>query len=78
MLHAEYMAAKKNYRIIGIYHSHTDCEAVPSDMDQRFAIPELSYPIISVKKRRIDHLHSWEKSSTGCDVFVPEIIRITN
>ncbi|MBD2088859.1 M67 family metallopeptidase [Microcoleus sp. FACHB-1515] len=38
----------RNLNIIGIYHSHPDCEAVPSECDRLAAWPQYSYLIVSV------------------------------
>lgn len=36
--------------IIGIYHSHPDCEPVPSECDRQAAWPQYSYLIVSVRQ----------------------------
>lgn len=65
LLHAESFAEKNNYEIIGIYHSHTDCEAIASVEDADFAIPGISYPIVSIINGQIKELTSWEKIWTN-------------
>lgn len=60
ILYAEFIAAKHAYEIIGFYHSHIDCKAVASEEDSNFAIPGISYPIISVTEGRIEEMFSWE------------------
>jgi proteasome lid subunit RPN8/RPN11 len=77
ILYAEFFAAKENYEIIGIYHSHTDCRAVPSEEDGDYAIPGISYPIISVKEDKIKDFRSWEKlRGKGSETFVQEEIEM--
>ena len=48
MLKAEKEAARQNLDVVGFYHSHADFEAVASKKDRDFALPCLSYPIVSV------------------------------
>ena len=48
LLKAEKEAARQNLDVVGFYHSHADFEAVASKKDRDFAIPCLSYPIVSV------------------------------
>lgn len=77
ILYSEYIAAKRNYEIVGIYHSHTDCEAIPSEEDCSFAIPGISYPIVSVQAGQIKAMFSWEKIwLDGYENFIKEIIEI--
>ena len=79
ILYAEYIAARKDYEIIGIYHSHTDCGAIASQEDSNFAIPGISYPIVSVKGGEIQELLSWEKIFIEeKEIFIKEEIEIEN
>lgn len=79
ILYAEIMAAKKNYDIVGFYHSHIDCQAVASEMDVSYAIPGISYPIVSVKNGQIEDFLSWEKVwINDNEDFIKEIIEIKN
>lgn len=48
MLEAELYARKNKLDIVGIYHSHPDCKAVPSEYDRNHALPIYSYIIVSV------------------------------
>lgn len=60
MLKAEQLARFIKADIIGFYHSHPDCAAVPSEYDRSHALPVYSYIIVSVKKGRADECTSWE------------------
>ncbi|MBM0741322.1 M67 family metallopeptidase [Phormidium sp. CLA17] len=58
--------------IIGIYHSHPDHPAVPSECDRRLAWQHYSYSIISVQQGKATEFYSW-----SLDVnhqFQPEVI----
>jgi proteasome lid subunit RPN8/RPN11 len=52
-------ARKLNLDIIGIYHSHPDHPAIPSEFDREIAWETYSYIIVSVMKGEIEELKSW-------------------
>jgi proteasome lid subunit RPN8/RPN11 len=59
------LAAHKEARaagadIIGYYHSHPDCPAVPSDYDREHAWPGLTYLIVSVEKGTVVDSRTWQ------------------
>lgn len=58
-LKAELYALKSNKDLIGIYHSHPDYPAIPSETDLEFAQEEFSYLILSVDQHRLENLRSW-------------------
>jgi proteasome lid subunit RPN8/RPN11 len=49
----------RSLEIIGIYHSHIDCAAVPSEFDRAGAWPQYSYIIVSVRQGASEDLLSW-------------------
>lgn len=59
MLNAQKEARDRNLDIIGIYHSHPDHPAIPSEMDRAIAWPVYSYIIVSVPKGKAGELRSW-------------------
>lgn len=59
MLNAERLARFIKLDIIGFYHSHPDCAAVPSEYDRSHALPVYSYVIVSVKNGRAEECTSW-------------------
>lgn len=59
MLAAMREARSRNLDVIGIYHSHPDHPAVPSECDRRLAWPQYSYLIVSVEQGRAKACHSW-------------------
>jgi proteasome lid subunit RPN8/RPN11 len=76
-LYAEYLAAKENYEIVGFYHSHVDCDAIASEEDSNFAIPEISYLIVSVKAGQVKNMFSYQKMCLNeTESFVKENIVI--
>lgn len=63
-LRAEQYAAQHGLEFLGIYHSHPDCPAVPSEADLRMAHPDLSYVIVATKAQRFAAVRSWRLNST--------------
>jgi proteasome lid subunit RPN8/RPN11 len=56
---AERYADQNGLNLVGIYHSHPDHPAEPSEHDRRQALPGLSYLIVSVRQGRPRELRSW-------------------
>ena len=56
---AERYAMENNLDLIGVYHSHPDHPAVPSEHDLRFALPNFSYVIVSIVKGEVAATSSW-------------------
>ncbi|MDR1535103.1 MAG: M67 family metallopeptidase [Planctomycetota bacterium] len=56
---AENEAFKQGWDIIGIYHSHPDHPAVPSEYDRENSLPFYSYVIVSVAGGRSDECKSY-------------------
>ena len=59
-LQAECIAQKENLSFLGIYHSHPNRPAVPSEYDQEMAFPWFSYIIISVINKKFKKIRSWQ------------------
>ena len=58
-LKAEQYAQRHDLDLIGVYHSHPDHPAVPSEHDRVAAQPWFSYIIISVGADGIKNVRSW-------------------
>jgi len=72
LLAADEAARDRGLEIIGIWHSHPDHPAVPSETDRAQAWHGWSYVIVSVSSGGVEDLRSWRL--TGAD-FVEERIR---
>lgn len=72
MLEGQRYARDRSLEIIGIYHSHPDHPAVPSQTDQEYAWSQYSYIIVSVHQGSAQDLHSW--SLDDQHTFQPEEI----
>jgi len=59
LLEAEKEARKLGLDVIGVYHSHPDHPAHPSEFDREHAFPWYSYIIVSVAKGEPRDLTSW-------------------
>lgn len=58
-LNAERFAEQNNLDLVGIYHSHPNCPAIPSERDRLWAQPYLSYVIVSVMNSKYADIRSW-------------------
>jgi proteasome lid subunit RPN8/RPN11 len=74
-LEAEKYAELNNLDLLGIYHSHPNHPAVPSEHDRIQAVEFFSYIIISVFDKKIADMKSWRLNSK--DLFESEQI-LTN
>lgn len=52
-------ADKRGLQVLGIYHSHPDVAARPSQFDLDHALPVFSYLIVSVCKGKAVETNSW-------------------
>jgi proteasome lid subunit RPN8/RPN11 len=59
MLGAQRKARDRQLDIIGIYHSHPDHPAIPSEFDRVYAWHQYSYIIVSVQQGKAGVLKSW-------------------
>ena len=74
MLKAQRAARDRTLSIIGIYHSHPNHPAIPSEMDRAIAWAVYSYIIVSVPQGKAADLRSWCLDDTH--QFQPEEIII--
>lgn len=59
MMRGEDEAARRGLDVIGVFHSHPDHVAEPSNMDRDWAWPWYSYVITSVQKAKAAGSRSW-------------------
>lgn len=60
LMRGEKYAREHQADIVGFYHSHPDCPAVPSQFDLDHAWPVYSYVIVSIRQGRSAEIRSWE------------------
>ena len=71
LLQAQKAARSQNLSILGVYHSHPNNTAIPSEFDRAIAWPEYSYLIISLQQQNVEAL-SWQLDDQ--QQFQPEAI----
>lgn len=58
---AEAASEQDGLKIVGFYHSHPDCSAIPSEEDIQHMIAGFSYPILSLQNGGCVTVRSFEK-----------------
>ena len=56
---AEAAARQQGMDLVGIFHSHPDCDAYFSKTDLENSCPWYSFVVLSIKKGRFDHANSF-------------------
>jgi proteasome lid subunit RPN8/RPN11 len=74
LMEAQRYGRDRGWIILGVYHSHPDHPAVPSERDRQLAWSEYSYPILSIVDGKLAALHSWRLSDKG--QFQEEVITV--
>ena len=59
LLAADAEARRRGLDVIGIYHSHPDCDAYFSSTDLKNSCPWYSFVVLSVQQGRYHHANSW-------------------
>lgn len=62
-LKAEQFADGHKLQLLGVYHSHPNHPAVPSEHDRIAALPSFSYIIISLIENQFNDIRSWRLNS---------------
>lgn len=75
MLAAERLAEELGLDVIGVFHSHPDHPAKPSEYDRQMALPWFTYLITSVKAGQAQESRSW-RISEDRDQMVEEAMQI--
>src|SRR4029077_8242086 len=59
LLSADKAARERQMDLIGIYHSHPDCDAYFSKTDLQNSCPWYSFVVLSIQKGEFHHANSW-------------------
>jgi len=59
LLAAQRYCREQSLTLLGIYHSHPNHPAVPSEMDRVLAWPQYTYLILSVQQGRVEDARAW-------------------
>lgn len=65
LLRAQKETRDRGWEILGVFHSHTDAPAQPSEFDRAIAWPEYSYVILSVVAGRAVDWRCWQLDAIG-------------
>jgi proteasome lid subunit RPN8/RPN11 len=60
LLKVQKLARDRNLLIVGIYHSHPDHVAIPSEFDRQIAWPNYSYLIAAVPQGKVSDICAWK------------------
>jgi proteasome lid subunit RPN8/RPN11 len=74
LLAADRAARERNMDLIGIYHSHPDCDAYFSRTDLRNSCPWYSFVVLSVQKGEFHHANSWLPNFDQTEAAKEELI----
>lgn len=74
MLAVQRSARERGLEVIGVFHSHPDHVAVPSECDRTLAWPVYSYIIVSVMAGQVADLKSWRLNDQN--QFEPEPVKM--
>jgi proteasome lid subunit RPN8/RPN11 len=59
LLQADRQARRQGLDLVGIYHSHPDCDAYFSETDLKNSCPWYSFVVLSIRNGEFDHANSW-------------------
>ena len=74
-MRGERHARSRQLDVIGIYHSHPDDMAEPSQFDLDHALPVYSYIIVSVREGKANELLSWQMEDDRARFNAEEILK---
>ena len=74
LLAADKAARERQMDLIGIYHSHPDCDAYFSTTDLKNSCPWYSFVVLSVKSGEFDHANSWLPNFEQTEAAKEELI----
>jgi proteasome lid subunit RPN8/RPN11 len=73
LLAADKAARERNMDLIGIYHSHPDCDAYFSKTDLQNSCPWYSFVVLSIQKGKFHHANSWLPNVEQTDAAKEEL-----
>ena len=74
LLAADKAARERHMDLIGIYHSHPDCDAYFSTTDLQNSCPWYSFVVLSIQKGEFHHANSWLPNVDQTDAAKEELI----
>ena len=74
LLAADRAARERQMDLIGIYHSHPDCDAYFSTTDLQNSCPWYSFVVLSIQKGEFHHANSWLPNVDQTEAAKEELI----
>lgn len=74
LLAADRAARAKGLDLIGIFHSHPDCDAYFSETDLKNSCPWYSFVVLSIQNGKFDHAKSFLPDADGASAENEELI----
>ena len=74
LLAADKVAREHKMDLIGIYHSHPDCDAYFSTTDLQNSCPWYSFVVLSIQKGEFNHANSWLPNVDQTEAAKEELI----
>lgn len=74
LLFAEREARKNGMDLIGIFHSHPDCDAYFSKTDLENSCPWYSFVVLSIQKGEFHHANSWLPNMDQTEAAKEELV----
>jgi proteasome lid subunit RPN8/RPN11 len=74
LLAADRAARDRGMDLIGIYHSHPDCDAYFSQTDLKNSCPWYSFVVLSVRNGEFHHANSWLPNAEQTEAAKEELI----
>jgi len=74
LLAADKAAREQKMDLIGIYHSHPDCDAYFSRTDLQNSCPWYSFVVLSIQKGEFHHANSWLPNFDQTEAAKEELI----
>ena len=66
-------AQKRGLEVLGVFHSHPDCDAYFSATDLQNSCPWYSFVVISIQKGEFHHANSWLPNMEQTDAAKEEL-----
>jgi proteasome lid subunit RPN8/RPN11 len=74
LLAADRAARARGMDLIGIYHSHPDCDAYFSKTDLQNSCPWYSFVVLSIRSGQFEHANSWLPNMEQTEAAKEELI----
>ena len=74
LMAADRVARSRNMDLIGIYHSHPDCDAYFSKTDLQNSCPWYSFVVLSIQKGEFHHANSWLPNADQTEAAKEELV----